>query len=178
MKNVVVVTSSPRKDGNSEILAKSFAQGASDSGHNVKFVAVRDIDLKFCSGCMYCQSHGACVLKDGMNSLYEDFQNADVLVFASPVYYYSVSGQLKTFLDRLNPLYPRDNNFKEVYLLATSAENDESAMDGSVTAIQGWIDCFDGVSLTNVLRAIGVDSKGEIIDTDFPHKAYEMGKAV
>ena len=178
MKNVVVVTSSPRKDGNSEILAKSFARGASDSGHNVKFVAVRDIDLKFCSGCMYCQSHGACVLKDGMNSLYEDFQNADVLVFASPVYYYSVSGQLKTFLDRLNPLYPRDNNFKEVYLLATSAENDESAMDGSVTAIQGWIDCFDGVSLTNVLIAIGVDSKGEIIDTDFPHKAYEMGKAV
>ena len=85
MKNVVVVTSSARKDGNSEILAKSFARGASDSGHNVKFVAVRDIDLKFCSGCMYCQSHGACVLKDGMNSLYEDFQNADVLVFASPV---------------------------------------------------------------------------------------------
>lgn len=178
MKNVVVVTSSPRKDGNSEILAKSFAQGARDSGHNVKFVAVRDIDLKFCSGCMYCQSHGACVLKDSMNSLYEDFQNADILVFASPVYYYSVSGQLKTFLDRLNPLYPRDYNFKEVYLLTTSAENDESAMDGSVTAIQGWIDCFDGVSLTNVLRAIGVDSKGEIVDTDFPRKAYEMGKAV
>ncbi|MDE5616595.1 MAG: flavodoxin family protein, partial [Clostridia bacterium] len=109
MKKVVVVTSSPRKDGNSEILAKNFAQGARDVGHEVKFVAVRDVDLKFCTGCMYCQSHGKCVLKDGMNSLYDDFQNADALVFATPVYYYSVSGQLKTFLDRLNPLYSREN---------------------------------------------------------------------
>ncbi|MDE7216377.1 MAG: flavodoxin family protein [Clostridia bacterium] len=178
MKKVVVVTSSPRKDGNSEILAKNFAQGARDVGHEVKFVAVRDVDLKFCTGCMYCQSHGKCVLKDGMNSLYDDFQNADALVFATPVYYYSVSGQLKTFLDRLNPLYSRENKFKEVYLLATAAENEESAMDGSVIAIQGWIDCFDGVTLKGVLRGIGVDAKGEILNTDFPQTAYEMGSKV
>ena len=105
-------------------------------------------------------------------------QNADVLVFATPVYYYAVSGQLKTFLDRLNPLYPRENNFKEVYLLATSAEGEESAMDGSVKDVQGWIDCFDGVTLKGVLRGIGVNDKGDVLSTDFPAKAYEMGKNV
>ena len=137
MKKVVVVTSSPRKGGNSEILAQKFADGAAAAGHEVKFVAVRDVGLQFCTGCLYCQTHEKCVLKDGMNDLYSDFENADVLVFATPVYYYAVSGQLKTFLDRLNPLFPRRNKFTEVYLLATSAEDADSAMDGSVSDIQG-----------------------------------------
>lgn len=178
MKKVVVVTSSPRKGGNSEVLAQKFADGAAAAGHKVKFVAVRDVGLQFCTGCLYCQTHEKCVLKDGMNDLYSDFENADVLVFATPVYYYAVSGQLKTFLDRLNPLFPRRNKFTEVYLLATSAEDADSAMDGSVSDIQGWIDCFDGVTLAGVLRGTGVNDKGEIEHTEFPAKAYEMGKNV
>ena len=178
MKKVVVVTSSPRKGGNSEILAQKFAEGVTAAGNEVKFVAVRDVKLQFCTGCLYCQTHDQCVLKDGMNDLYSDFENADVLVFATPVYYYAVSGQLKTFLDRLNPLFPRNNKFKEVYLLATSAEDADSAMDGSVSDMQGWIDCFDGVTLAGVLRGTGVNDKGEIAQTDFPAKAYEMGKNV
>lgn len=175
MKKIVVVTSSPRKGGNSETLAQKFAKGAAAAGDEVKFVAVRDIKLQFCTGCLYCQQHEKCVLNDGMNALYDDFQNADVLVFATPVYYYAVCGQLKTFLDRLNPLFTRNNRFKEVYLLATSAEAETSAMDGSVSDIQGWIDCFEGVKLAGVLRGTGVTGKGEIEGTDFLSKAYEMG---
>lgn len=178
MKKIIIVTSSPRKDGNSETLAKKFAEGAAAAGNEVEFVAVRDVDLKFCLGCLYCQSHDKCVLSDSMNALYSDFENADVLVFATPVYYYSVSGQLKTFLDRLNPLFPRANKFKEVYLLATSADGDGNAMNGCVSDIQGWIDCFDGVELKGVLRGVGVTDKGEIDGTNFPEKAYEMGKNV
>ena len=178
MKKIMIVTSSPRKGGNSETLARKFADGAISAGHAAEVVAVRDVDLKFCTGCMYCQSHDRCVLKDGMNDLYAKFQNADVLVFATPIYYYSVCGQLKTFLDRLNPLYPRENKFSEVYLLATAAEDEESAMDGAVKDIQGWIDCFDGVELKGVLRGTGVTDKGDIDNTDFPQKAYEMGMRV
>ena len=130
MKKVIVVTSSPRKGGNSEMLANKFAEGARSAGNQVVQIAVRDLGLQFCTGCMYCQSHDKCVLNDGMNALYSEFETADVLAFATPVYYYSVSGQLKTFLDRLNPLYVRKNKFKEVYLLATSADDNEKAMDG------------------------------------------------
>ena len=168
MKRIIVVTSSPRKGGNSEILAGKFAEGAAFSGNAVETVAVRDLDLKFCTGCMYCQSHDKCVLGDGMNALYERFQNADVIAFATPVYYYAVCGQLKTFLVRLNPLY----------LIATAADDAESAMDGSVKDIRGWIDCFDGVSLKGVLRATGVTDKGDVNNTDFPAQAFEMGKNV
>lgn len=178
MKKIIIVTSSPRKNGNSEILAQRFADGAKAAGNEVKFIAVRDIDLKFCTGCLYCNSHDKCVLNDGMNGLYKDFQNADVLVFATPVYYYSVCGQLKTLLDRLNPLYVRENKFKDVYLLTTAADNDESAMDGAVKDIQGWIDCFNGVKLKGVIRGVGVTEKGEINNTAFPEQAYETGKNV
>lgn len=178
MKKVIVVTSSPRKDGNSETLARKFADGAIAAGNEVEFIAVRDINLKFCIGCMYCHTHDKCVLSDGMNGLYQKVQNADVIAFATPVYYYAVCGQLKTFLDRLNPLYVRKNNFKDVYLLATAAEDDEHAMDGSVKDIEGWAECFDGVKLKGVIRAVGVTEKGDIDNTAFPQKAFEMGKNV
>lgn len=176
MKNVVIVTSSPRENGNSEILAQKFAEGAISVGNKVDFVAVRDIGLKFCTGCLYCNTHDRCVLNDGMNALYETFQNADVLAFATPVYYYSVCGQLKTLLDRLNPLYVRKNKFREVYLLATAADDDGNAMDGAVKDIQGWISCFDGVTLKGVIRGIGVTDKGEINNTAYPEQSFEMGK--
>ncbi len=178
MKKILVVSSSPRKDGNSETLVKKFAEGAQTSGNDIKVIYVRDLNLKFCTGCLYCQSHDNCVLNDGMNALYSEFETADVLVFATPVYYYSVSGQLKTFLDRLNPLYTRKNKFKEVYLLATAADNDEAAINGAVSDIQGWIDCFSGVALKGILRGVGATEKGDVLQTNFPEIAYEMGKNV
>lgn len=178
MKNVIVVTSSPRKNGNSEILAQKFAEGAKSAGNQANIIAVRNMDLKFCTGCLYCNSHDKCVLNDGMNALYTSFQNADVIVFATPIYYYSVCGQLKTLLDRLNPLYVRKNKFKDVYLLATAADNDDSAMDGAIKDIQGWVDCFNGVTLKGVIRGVGATDKGEINNTSFPEQAYEMGKNI
>ncbi|MDE7163813.1 MAG: flavodoxin family protein [Clostridiales bacterium] len=178
MKKVIVVSSTPRNGGNSELLAQAFIDGALSAGNQVESVIVRDINLKYCIGCMYCQDHDACVLNDSMNGLYEKFQNADVLVFATPIYYYSVSGQLKTFLDRLNPLYPRENKFKDVYLLATAADELTSAMDGAVTAIQGWVDCFDGVSIKGVIRGVGVTDKGDIKGSGALDEAYAMGAKV
>lgn len=177
-KKVFIVSSTLRKNGNSEILARQFEKGAKDSGNYVEKISLRDNLPKFCIGCMYCQSHNGCSLKDGMNDLYDRVQNSDVLVFATPVYYYEMAGQLKTFLDRLNPLYPRENKFKDVYLLATAAENDKSAMDGAIKGVQGWIDCFDGVSLKGVVYGIGAEAIGDINSLPAFREAYEMGKNV
>ncbi len=177
-KKAVVISSSPRKGGNSDILADEFAKGARDAGHSVEKINVRELNMKFCSGCMYCQSAKKCVQPDDMNGLYPTVRDCDVIVFASPVYYYAVSGQLKTFLDRLNPLYTADNKFTEVYLLSSSAEDDEKAMDGSVSDIEGWISCFDGVTLKGVLRATGVSERGDVMNTSYVIRAYEMGKNI
>lgn len=177
-KSVCIVSSTMRKDGNSYLLAEAFARGAEEAGNEVVKINLKDLELKFCLGCMYCQEHEGCVIKDSMNALYEKIQNSDVLVFATPIYYYSVSGQLKTFIDRLNPLYLRQNKFKQVYLLATSAEDDKSAMDGVIKCIEGFINCFDGVTLKGVIYGTGVESAGEIKNTKALSQAYTAGETV
>jgi NAD(P)H-dependent FMN reductase len=118
------------------------------------------------------------VLNDDVNGLLSDVQTSDVLVFATPIYYYEMSGQLKTFLDRLNPLYPRTNAFKDVYLLATAADGELSATDGAVKGIQGWIDCFDGVTLKGLVFGGNAEAKGDVNNSDAPKRAYQMGKKV
>ncbi len=178
MKNIVIINSTYRKNGNSETLAKQFSKGAEESGNNVKTINLRDIELKFCIGCLTCLKTGKCVHKDSVNELLPVVKNADVLVFSTPVYYYSLSGQLKTFLDRLNPLYGQENKFKEVYLLATAADTEESAIDGTVKAVQGFIDCFDGVKLSSVVFGAGADGIGTVQATPAFTEAYEMGKKV
>lgn len=178
MKNVLIINSTFRKGGNSEALAKQFQKGAEEAGNTVNTVNLRNIDLKFCIGCLSCLKTGKCVHTDGVNDLLPIVKNADVLVFATPVYYYSLCGQLKTFLDRLNPLYGQDNKFKEVYLLTTAADTEKSAMDGTIKAVQGWIDCFNGVNLKGVVYGIGADAIGTVQKTAAFTEAYEMGKSV
>ncbi len=178
MKNVLIINSTFRRGGNSEILVEQFKKGAEEAGNAVRTINLREVNPKFCIGCLSCQKTGRCVLPDSVNDLLPLVQNADVLVFATPVYYYCMSGQLKTFLDRLNSLYVSDNKFKEVYLLATAADTDKSAMDGTIKGVQGWIDCFDGVSLCGVVYGLGTEGAGSVRKTPAFVEAYEMGKAV
>lgn len=177
-KKVLVVSSSFRKGGNSDLLADRFIEGARSAGHDADKICLRDLDLKFCRGCMYCQTHDGCVLRDDVNGLLEKVQFADVIAFATPVYYYSMAGQLKTFLDRLNPLYPRENRFRAVYLLATSAEDDRRAMDGTIKEVEGWAECFEGVTLGGVVYGTGADAIGEIRDKKAYDDAFEAGKNI
>lgn len=177
-KKVVIISSSPRKNGNSETLAKEFAKGATDAGNQVEFITLKDLKLEFCRGCLYCQSHDRCVITDSVGALLGNVQNADVLVFATPVYYYSVSGQLKTFLDRLNPLFPRENKFRDVYLVATCADIENSAFEGTVKAVEGWIECFEGVKLAGTVLCQGVTDVGDVNDKEELKTAYEAGKNV
>ena len=81
-------------------------------------------------------------MKDDAANIAEKVQHADVIAFATPIYYYEMCGQMKTLLDRMNPLYTSEYAFRDIYLLTTAAENDESAMDGAVKGMQGWIDWF------------------------------------
>ena len=108
-KNVLIISSSPRKGGNSETLAASFAKGAQDAGNHVETVWLREKQIGFCKGCLACLKAGHCVIKDDAAEIAAKMHDADVLVFATPVYYYSVSGQFKTMLDRANPLFGTDS---------------------------------------------------------------------
>ena len=104
--------------------------------------------------------------------------DADVLVFATPVYYYSVSGQLKTMLDRANPLFDSDYAFTKAYLLATAAEDGEETVEGTVKAVQNWVDCFDRCELAGTVFAGGVNGVGDIAGHPALEKAYQTGKEI
>ena len=177
MKKVTVISSSMRGRSNSELLAKRFADGASAAGHSVTEISLKARNIKFCIGCLKCQEKGDCVLNDDMGEINEISQNSDVLVFASPVYFYSVAGQMKTFLDRTNPLYVKQYRFREVFFLSSAAEDDEKANEGALKAISGWIECFEGVQLKGVLFAKGVTDPGSVIE-EMLEDAYRMGAGI
>ena len=179
-KKVFIVSSTLRSGGNSELLADSFEKGATDAGHIVERLNLRDIKLEFCRGCFACQNSEShdCIIKDRVPPYLSEIQESDVVVFATPIYFYAMAGQLKTFIDRLNPLFPRERKFKDVYLLSSAADTEATSMDGVKKELQGWIDCCETVELKGVVDALGVTDKGDVGKTDYISIAYELGKSV
>ena len=177
-KNVLIISSSPRKGGNSETLAAAFARGAQEAGNRVETVYLREKQYGFCKGCFACRKLGHCVINDDAVEIVARMHDADVLVFVTPVYYYSVSGQLKTILDRANPIYDTDYAFTKAYLLATAAEDEPETVEGTEKAVQGWVDCFPHCELVETVFAGGVNEVGEIAGHPALEKAYQVGKEV
>lgn len=175
-KQILVISTSPRKGGNSDTLADAFVQGAREAGHRVEKITLHDKAIGFCKGCLTCVKTQRCIIHDDAAAIAQQMLTADVLVFATPVYYYGMCGQMKTLLDRSNPLYSADYRFQDVYLLAAAAEEDEHTVDGTVTGLQGWIDCFPKARLAGTVFAGGVTSMGEIQGHAALEQAHEMGK--
>lgn len=177
-KRVLVISTSLRNNSNSEILADAFLDGAQSAGHEAEKVSLKNKTLAFCRGCLACHKTGNCVLHDDAEEIVEKMSHADVLVFATPIYYYEMSGQMKTLIDRANPLFTADYAYRKVYLLATAAEDDTHAMDGALKGLQGFIDCYEKAELAGTVFAGGVDAPGTAEDHAAVKEAYEMGRQV
>lgn len=177
-KEILVISTSPRSGGNSDTLAEEWIRGAREAGNHVEKVTLYDKTIGFCRGCLTCQSTQHCVIQDDAGTIVQRMEKADVLVFATPIYYYGMSGQMKTLLDRANPLYSADYRFREVYLLSAAAEEDEHTADGAIAGLQGWIDCFEKARLAGTVFAGGVTSVGEIQGHPALKQAYAMGRQV
>lgn len=176
-KKILIVSTSPRKGGNSDLLADEFANGAREAGNDVEKICLYDKKIGFCRGCLACQQTQRCVIHDDADAIAQKMLTADVLVFATPIYYYEMCGQMKTMLDRANPLYPSDYAFRDVYLLATAADSSPAAMDGAIKGLEGWIACFEKSRLAGVVRGLGAEGVGEIRNhPEALKEAYEMGR--
>ena len=138
-KKILIVSTSPRKNSNSEALALAFADGAKEAGHEVDFISLRGKTVNFCRGCFVCQEKLRCVIRDDADVICQKALTADVLVFATPIYYYEMSGQLKTLLDRLNPLFPSDYAFQDIYLMTAAAEAEDSVPERAVRGVEGCL---------------------------------------
>ena len=119
--------------------------GARAAGHTVEVISLRGKNIAFCRGCLACQTLGRCVIDDDTVAITEKMQHADVIVFATPIYYYEMSGQLKTLLDRANALFPSDYAFRDIYLLASATEDEPDTDERAIHGLEGWIACYEKV---------------------------------
>ena len=176
-KKILIVSTSLRTGSNSELLAREAERGARDAGNDVELVSLKDKDIRFCKGCLACQKTGKCVIKDDAAEIVGKVQNADVLVFVTPIYYYELSGQLKTLLDRCNPLFPQEYAFRDVYLMTASAEDGDEVYEKAANGLKGWIDCFSECSYAGVFSGGGLNDGNEAKQhPDMLERAYQFGK--
>ena len=177
MSKVLVITTSLRARSNSDVFAERLIAGAADAGHEVENISLKRKEIRYCSGCLACQKTQKCVQKDDAVEIAERVKEADTLVFVTPIYYYEMSGQMKTLLDRLNPLFPSDYRFRSVYLLSTAAEDEEFVPQRAVSGLQGWVDCFEKAELVDTLFCGGVNDAGEAEEHRAKlEEAYEFGR--
>ena len=127
--NILSVLASPRKQGNTAILLKEYLKGVEDltPSAQIETIYLQSKNIQYCTGCNTCQksSQSQCVLKDDMQDIYKSVEKADVLVFATPVYVFNMSGQLKTFLDRLHAVDYNTLFNKKIVLLTTYGDSNE-----------------------------------------------------
>ncbi len=176
MKKILVISTSPRRGSNSEALADAFASGAREAGHEVELVSLRGKDVQFCRGCFVCQETQRCVIHDDADTLRQKALEADVLVFATPIYYYEMSGQLKTLLDRFNPLFPSDYSFRDVYLMTAAAEDEDFVPQRALNGLEGWVECFERAKLAGHVFMGGVTEAGENPEHPALRQARSMGR--
>ncbi len=177
MSKVLVITTSLRAKSNSDLLAERLCAGARDAGHEVEEISLKGKKIGFCIGCLSCQKTQKCVIKDDAVEIAEKVKDADTLVFATPIYYYEMAGQMKTLLDRLNPLYPTDYRFRRVYLLTTAAEDEAFVPERAEAGLTGWIDCFEKAEFAGSLFCGGLTGPAEAAEKDL-EKAYAFGKTI
>ena len=176
MKNILIISASPRRGGNSDTLCDEFLRGAREAGHRAEKLFLRDCTVGYCTGCGLCNRRpGACSQQDDMAGIAEKLERADVIVLATPVYFYTMDAQLKTLIDRCCPYYTALKN-KEFYFIVTAADNDPASLVRTVEGLRGFTSCLDGPVEKGVVYGAGAWQVGEINALPAMREAYELGR--
>lgn len=178
MKKVIVISTSLRVGSNSDMLADKFIEGALVAGNEVEKITLSDKSIGFCKGCLACQKLGKCVIDDDANAIMQKVLEADVVCWATPIYYYEMSGQMKVLIDRMNAMYSLDYKFRDVYMLTTAAEDEPEVPKRAEAGLTGWIDCYPKSRLAGTLFCGGVDASRTIRGSVKLQEAYQLGKNI
>lgn len=177
-KKVLVISASPRKGGNSDTLCDEFIRGARESGSEAEKVFLRDRKIGYCTGCGICNSTHECVQNDDMAEILDKMVKADVIVMATPVYFYAMDAQMKTLIDRTVPRYTEISN-KDFYFIVTAADTDQSALERTIDGFRGFTeDCLPNAHEKGIIYGTGAWQIGEIKRSPAMNQAYEMGKNI
>jgi len=177
-KKILILSASPRIHGNSDLLCDQFAKGANEAGHEIETIHVHTKKIHYCTGCGTCVEGGKkCPQKDDMPTILEKMIQADVIVMATPVYFYTMNGQMKTLIDRCCSRY-REIKGKEFYFIATAADGNKNSIDRTIEEFRGFTECLDRPIEKGIVYGFGVWEKGAVITTKAYAEAYALGKSV
>jgi multimeric flavodoxin WrbA len=177
-KKVLVLSASPRKGGNSDLLCDQFMLGVKEAGNQVEKIFLKDKKINYCRACDTCKYNGGdCVQQDDMAEILDKMIAADVIVMATPVYFYTMNGQMKTLIDRTYSRYLAISN-KEIYFIATAANPRKQAMERTIEGFRGFTSCLNGAKEKGIIYGTGAWNIGDIKRSKAFDQAYEMGKTI
>ena len=177
-KKVLVLSSSPRKGGNSDLLCDQFMMGAQDGGHLAEKIFLKDKKINYCTGCGTClNGKKRCPQKDDMADILDKMIAADVIVMATPVYFYTMNAQMKTLIDRVCSRYTEVKG-KEFYFIVAAADSSKKAMERTLEGFRAFTSCLSRAKEKGIIYGTGAWNVGEIKGKPAMKVAYESGKAV
>lgn len=177
MKQVLILSSSPRKNGNSQALCEAFAKGAQESGNKVNLIRLAEKKIGFCRACDVCMRNGGfCIQQDDMAEILKLYQQADVIVLSTPVYFYGISAQMKTFIDRTYPIW-QNLGKKEIYYIV-SAGLGKDIIQRSLGDLDGFVEHLEEYEIKGRIYATNVMQAGLVLNAPIVEKAYQMGKRI
>lgn len=174
-KRVLILSASPRKGGNSDTLCNQLMEGAQQAGHQVEKIFLKEKKINYCTGCGACYNSGnGCSQKDDMENMLNKMIDADVIVMATPVYFYTMNGQMKTFIDRTCSRYTEINN-KEFYFIVTAADDNKVLMTRTIEEFRGFLYCLEGATEKGIIYGTGAWQIGDIKNKPVMEEAYKIG---
>jgi len=174
--NILVVTGSPRKNGNTEIMASAFANSAREAGHEVTIKELSTLKVEPCLACTYCFTHdGVCIQNDDMNSILTDLSQADMLVLASPVYWFDVTAQTKCFIDRMYAFAKKGFHIKSIAMLLNSgADGVYDAAKAQLNSICSYLKWEN----KGVITISGMAEKGSMLKSEKLEQVREFAASL
>ena len=173
---IMVLEGSPNKGGSSNLLATEFIRGAKAAGHLVQTVDAAHAEIHPCTGCIHCGYEGPCAQKDDMNRIREMILDVDMLVFVTPLYYYGMSAQLKTLIDRFCAFNSSIQRKRMKSALLAVAWNDDNwtfeALEVHYKTLVRYLNLMDMV----MVLGAGCGTPEMTRRSKFPKLAYELGK--
>lgn len=170
--HMLIVLGSPRKNGNSEILAQHVAKGFEQGGGTVEYIRLNSLKFSPCQGCGGCEGTGNCVIEDDLVGVYERVDAADRVLVVSPVYFYGLTAQTKAFIDRFQARWSRKHLLgiryrldeqRKGYLLSVAATKGAKVFDCSLLTLRYFFDTMD-MAFADSFLLKGVDQRGAVLE--------------
>lgn len=174
---VLAISSSPRMGGNSDVLCDQFLKGAKEAGHETEKINLGKKVIAPCSACGVCQKDHTCIRIDDMEGILESLVTADVIVLATPVYFYSMCAQMKLMIDRSYSRFMEIKN-KKFYYIVTCADPEHKATEETIAGLRGFLRCLPEAEECGIIYGCGTWDKGDVYKHPALEKAYETGKSI